>query len=160
MIVTAGEAANINPRSGRLLANVFKILRLIWTKSKAVPETNVQKTILIVIAMSTSYPLLMGSVLEKLETELKKDPANDQTLCDFVKKEIKTYKSRHWSSRVLSDCDWGDVTLKQIGSVNVRLLRSFSFVGNYRDDEYEISEVDEMSEVNERTPLLATTRVP
>ena len=83
----------------------------------------------------------MGKVLANLECALKPDDdddndndvsnSNNLTLDKFVKTDIKTTESVHWSSKILTEQNWGDLKLIELGYDNVRLLRSFSFAGDY-----------------------------
>jgi len=131
MIAKAGEAANVNPRTGKLLANIFKVLKLIWERSHLpTPEEEVQEAVLLLIAMSTSYPLLVAQILAKLDRTLKQ-PSKHESLDSFVKKAFQSYSAlRHF--RGLMELRWGSVEIRKIGLANIQLIQSFSFVGDSR----------------------------
>ena len=129
VIAKASKDANSSPRSARLLANVFSMLKLIWHRGASELSPEVKEAIVRLLCMASSYPSAMGRILFNAEASF--GSGKEHTSLDFfMKKEIEKYSTLDPSYQKLRRYDWGEIQLSDIGYTQIRLLRSFLFVGD------------------------------
>ncbi len=129
IIAKASKDANASPRSARLLANVFKMLKLIWDSEMSELSLKAKEAIIRLLCMASSYPSAMGRILFEVEASFR-SKREHVSIDFFVKKEIEKYSRLDSSYQKLRRYDWGEIRVSDIGYKNIRLLRSFLFVGD------------------------------
>ncbi len=134
-------AVNVNPRAAKRLANIYKLLKIIWYRRNihsGVPE-EIQKAMLMLLAISGQHPEIMRGVLRHLETiAQEKTNEADRKLCEILIKQICAQEGPRAEERdlIISILEEGnhfseDITLADLDYDNTRLVLSFSFVGEF-----------------------------
>jgi predicted KAP-like P-loop ATPase len=133
------NAASVSPRTGRRLVNVFKLMKIIWYHRglHREPTHEVKHVMLFLLALSSAQPVIMRQVLHFLEEHYRKgDPTQnfqDALLECFQRSEsIEGRPQTHHLLRELieNQCKFPEeLTLEMVDLDNVRLVKSFSFVG-------------------------------
>lgn len=153
------NAARVSPRAGRRLVNVFKLLKIIWFHRglHREPDHDVKQVMLLLLALSSAQPVVMRQVLQYLEDEYR-----EGDLGQVLKQVLLTSLMRP----SLSDIRPGirdlmtdliethgrfppNLTLKMVELDNIRLVKSFSFVG----------EVDSEQRTRKQTETEPTTEL-
>ncbi|MDJ0841859.1 MAG: P-loop NTPase fold protein [Acidobacteriota bacterium] len=147
-LTVACNAAEVSPRAGKRLVNVFKLLRVIWNKREQMgyhreegeetPEEmsergKVVPAMLMLLSLSAQHPEIMRGLLKSLERACY-GGESDVRLKAFLGKcldEQSNQNTREWKmvhDVILSE-SFPDLPLDDLGPVNMRLVSSFSFVG-------------------------------
>ncbi len=152
----ACQQVDMTPRVMKRLANVFKLIKIIWYRQGRQPTIdgkpdNGTQTVIAFLALSGRYPNQMRDIFDILALELEKpqldeDPQqSDKTkLHDFIQAEcercIKLKQpvvfpwewEREWE-RFMNDVEKlipDTLVLRELESGTFNLIRSFSFVGD------------------------------
>ena len=132
----ACNAAQVSPRAGKRLVNVFKLLKIIWHYRGQETDGRVQFAMVLLLALSAQHPEVMRGLLKKLEQVFHGGDI-DMTLQSFL---IQCLEVRPGS---IPDSEWEKVSsviagkaylgekpsLAEIGRQNIRMVASYSFVG-------------------------------
>eukprot|EP00984_Skeletonema_dohrnii_P031895 scaffold25004_cov144-Skeletonema_dohrnii-CCMP3373.AAC.4 len=156
MLEDACLLSGVGPRSARRLVNVFKLMKVIWyrrdqdqTPDVDTPfELRMKKACVLILALcaskSKSLRLGMCKVLAKVE-QTRSMPVGCDNLKDFIetlgnwgtgqaKNNLLTMIHDEKCSRILEKVVWGEDEKKwNLTRKDLRLLRSFSFVGEYSE---------------------------
>ncbi|MBW8035408.1 MAG: hypothetical protein FVQ79_07205 [Planctomycetes bacterium] len=126
------NAVGVNPRSIRRLVNIFKLLKIIWFHrgQHREPSVEVKRAMILLLAVSARYPVAMRKVLHSLHEAMRSnEPQN-----------LREKLTDHLGPLDFLPCE---KVLGEIGSDNMRLVRSFSFVGEAEDGEDEAKDTDQ-----------------
>lgn len=138
------KAAEVSPRTGKRLVNVFKLLKIIWHHRGVhrEPTLQVKQGMLLLLALSARYPVVMREVLRDLDGLLREEPPSDDELTDILIARIQRMSTEDneqvvdrlvvtLGSKTLMPAG---LTLTEMRHENLRLVRSFSFVGETTDE--------------------------
>jgi hypothetical protein len=135
------SALEINPRAMKRLVNVYKLLKIIWHRKgfRDGPEEDVQKAMLALLVLGATYPEVMRQILHDMERRYtlgrgRTDDAIGATMSDVCLARSKS---------AIFQGDWTAVadalnspeffpeklTFRDLQDYNLRLVSSFSFVG-------------------------------
>ena len=139
LLAECNNMANLTPRAARRLVNVYQIFKLIWFHRGPhwEPPYEVKRVMMLMLALSSSQPTIMQRVLDFLETECRDGNVNQRltaSLFKFLQQRPSgevhpkisifirnlTEKLNRWDP---------SVNLEILGLDQVRLMKSFSFVG-------------------------------
>ncbi len=152
------RAAEVSPRSGKRLVNVFKLLKIIWFHRGPLrePGADTKRAMILLLALSATQPVIMREVLRDLDALVRRPAGTPGALTGVLSKQIEWQRTdeNHRAvdrlkqvlgpgNELLSDA----VTLESLGLDNLRLVRSFSFVGETAD-EFDAPEVETSSEAD------------
>lgn len=138
------NAATVSPRAGRRLVNVFKLLKIIWYHRglHREPSYEIKRVMMFMLTLSSAQPLIMRHVLQFLEEEYRKGntaqkftEALDSSLklSEKITKQPQTHKQL--KELIESQGSFSsELTLEMIDLDNVRLVKSFSFVGEVESE--------------------------
>jgi hypothetical protein len=139
------NAASVSPRTGRRLVNVFKLMKIIWYHRglHREPTHAVKGVMLFLLALSSAQPVIMRQVLHFLEEHYRKgDPTQNfvEVLLACLKRAelIEGRRQTHQLLKELIEKQGKmskDMTLEMIDLDNIRLVKSFSFVGEVNTKE-------------------------
>ncbi|KAK1745512.1 hypothetical protein QTG54_003436 [Skeletonema marinoi] len=154
MLQDACVLSGVGPRAGKRLVNVFKLMKIIWYRRDQTPdvdtpfELRMKEACVLILALyassSKSLRLGMCKVLAKVE-QTRSMPGCDnlkvfieQTLKERgtgqAKNNLLTMIHDGKCSRILEKVVWGEDEEKwNLTRKDLRLLRSFSFVGEYSE---------------------------
>ena len=141
LIETCALAANISPRATKRLLNVMKLIKIIWYRGgEDDVSLETKQAVVFFLTLSARYTEVMRRVLVELERIVTETSSPD------YRKPIATLLERiagEWGSIEGRKIEWKDfrsaasnaellpvsINLEQLGSRNIELIRSFSFVG-------------------------------
>ena len=131
----------VSPRAAKRLINVFKLLKIIWNRRGLGPgpDAPVKHAMLMLLSLSARHPEAMRVLLRALEEGFRgKGPPTTRKLRTFLVERCEEEAERslwpqEWervkglisNDGVLPE----DLTLHEMTIENVRLVTSFSFVG-------------------------------
>jgi hypothetical protein len=141
LIRDAALAVGIGPRATKRLVNVMKLIKIIWYRGgeDEIP-VDIRRTVVFFLSLSARYAEIMRRVLLAME-ETVADPdhaGNRKRLPNFliqIEKDWSGVEGRHSEWTFLRAAAKNPallpqtMTLAQLGSRNIELIRSFSFVG-------------------------------
>jgi hypothetical protein len=141
LIKESALAVIIGPRATKRLVNVMKLIKIIWYRSgydEVSPE--IKKTVVFFLSLSANYAEIMRRVLLEMERVVASPDSRGfrQKLPLFLARTAKDWSSlegRHTDWEFLTRAAKADallpsaMTLEKLGSHNIELIRSFSFVG-------------------------------
>jgi hypothetical protein len=144
LLTASCNAATVSPRAGRRLVNVFKLLKIIWYYRglHREPTYEVKQVMMFLLALSTAQPLIMRHVLHFLEEEYRKGNEakkfvtilrNCLTRSEEITKRPQTHKLLRDLIKSQGDLPQ-HLTLEMIDLENIRLVKSFSFVGEVESE--------------------------
>ena len=131
----------VNPRAMKRLVNVYKLLKIIWHRRGFMegPGENVQKAMLALLVLGATFPEVMRQVLHDMERQYTlgrsgTDACIGETMSDLCRKR---------ATIAVLPADWTAVadaltspeffpqalTFRDLQESNLRLVSSFSFVG-------------------------------
>ncbi len=147
--------AGVSPRSGKRLVNVFKLMKIIWYRrdqmlDEETPyEASMREASVWILALCASNSkgvrLRMCEVLGKVDQAQIMPAGCNNNLKDFVKKalgervegqakdNLLTMIDDDKCSKILKEVVWNDEKEWNTTKKDLRLLRSFSFVGEYNE---------------------------
>ncbi len=135
--------ASLGPRSTKRLANVLKLLKIIWYRAQMdEPNPDCKKIIVLILCLSAKFPLIMREALNDMEKHLKSESIKEfwtkMKLAEIPFEHLK-FLERDWSimNTILTkfDTKWSLSEMKKpIDLYNLQLVRSFSFVGELTSD--------------------------
>ena len=138
------KATEVTPRSGKRLVNVFKLMKIIWFHRgpQREPDDDAKRGIILLLALAAAQPVIMREVLRDLDSLLRRAPEPTKTLTAVLWTQIQKHQamvnSRTFDllTAVLAEDGLfsAAVSLKTLGLDNLRLVRSFSFVGETADE--------------------------
>ncbi len=139
------QAVGVSPRSVKRLVNVFKLFKIIWFRQsdRCEPDEATKTAMLFLLTLAARYPSAMRELFIELEYVYLHGEDSDTKLRDWVLKHCGDHKSCtsdptewQWVEKVLQpDGIIADsVTLKSLGEHNARLVSSFSFLGEEKED--------------------------
>eukprot|EP00984_Skeletonema_dohrnii_P009097 scaffold3440_cov204-Skeletonema_dohrnii-CCMP3373.AAC.1 len=157
MLEDACVLSRVSPRAGKRLVNVFKLMKIIWyrrdqdqTPDVDTPfELRMKEACVLILALCASNSkrvrLEMCKVLTKVE-QTRSMPGCDN-LKDFIEQTLTERRTEHQvkdnlltmihdekCSMILEKAVWGEDEEKwNLTRKDLRLLRSFSFVGEYSE---------------------------
>lgn len=144
------NAVSVSPRAGRRLVNVFKLLKIIWYHRgmQREPEAGVKRVMMFLLALSSVQPVIMRQVLHFLEEEYRKENlgGNFKVVFQACIDRSRLGEDHAQAKRMLKDLVSmpGNIpellTLETIQLDNLRLVKSFSFVGEVTHDEVSVEE--------------------
>ncbi len=146
--------SGVSPRSGRRLVNVFKLMKIIWYHRDETPDEDTQheesmkEACLLILALcasnSKSVRQEMCKVLAKIEKTTSM-PADCGNLRDFIKalgklgseqvddSPLVTMYDENYCDGIFEKVKWKNDKEWNLVKKDLRLLRSFSFVGEYNE---------------------------
>lgn len=135
------KAVEISPRSAKRLVNVFKLMKIIWHHRGAhsEPDINVKRAMMLFLVLAARQPVVMRDVLRDLDGYLRREEPDTlaRGLAELLSERIRAAKTGenkravNHLAEVVTRHDLLSESLK-LGDVefaNLRLVRSFSFVG-------------------------------
>ena len=141
LIETCALAANISPRATKRLLNVMKLIKIIWYRGG---EDNVsletKQAVVFFLTLSARYAEVMRRVLVELE-RIVTETSNPEyyqpitALLERIADEWESIEGRkiEWNEFRLAASNAellpANINIEQLGSRNIELIRSFSFVG-------------------------------
>ena len=141
LIETCAVDANITPRATKRLLNVMKLIKIIWYRSgeDSVP-LEIKKTTVFFLTMSACYAEIMRRVLIELERVVA-DPSHPDYRTPIA--QVIEKIADDWESVEGRRIEWkglrraagktallpAGISIEQLGTRNVELIRSVSFVG-------------------------------
>ena len=135
------NAVVVSPRSAKRLINVFKLLKIIWQRRgmNGGPPGEVKRAMLMLLSFSARFPEAMRVLLRDLEEEFRGQlPHPNRKLRTFLlerctKEAAGAIRAWEWmriKKLIANKAVFpADITLRQIDLDNIRLVNSFSFVG-------------------------------
>jgi hypothetical protein len=154
MLEDACMLSGVSPRSTRRLVNVFKLMKIIWYHRDQTPdvetpdELRMKEACILILAMcaSSSKRVRQGmcKVLAKVE-QTRSMPVGCSNLKVFIKQTLEergtgqvkdnlfTMIDDEKCSMILEKVVWEDEEKWNLTRKDLRLLRSFSFVGEYSE---------------------------
>ncbi len=148
------NAAEVSPRAARRMVNIFKLLKIIWFHRGLLkePPVEVKKAMLMLLGLSSKYPVIMRVLLRNLENlYLQNDVGHkvfSQLLLECMEtsaaRDTRTYEYDQLACRITDPKFFiEDLKGDAVGIDNVRLVKSFSFVGEVTlEDENHEKEID------------------
>jgi predicted KAP-like P-loop ATPase len=154
------NAAGVSPRSGTRLANVFKLLKIIWYHrgQPKGPSPEIKQAILLLLAIAATYQEVMRLLLWRMEIELDKVSPYNSSLRQFLRNTLDQLQVPDSLVQEILEVksainDLGtEPTLRDFGRKNLRLVHSFCFAGEMtakvpsRDEETGTMELKEDQE--------------
>jgi len=139
------KAAEVSPRSGKRLVNVFKLLKIIWFHRGPLhePPDDTKRAMILLLALSATQPVIMREVLRDLDALMRRPAGTPGALSIVLSNQIEEQRSdenRRAVDRLKQVLGPGNellpdaVTLESLKLGNLRLVRSFSFVGETADE--------------------------
>ena len=134
-------AIEVSPRAMKRLVNVYKLLKIIWYRQglKDGPGKSVQQAMLSLLALGARHPDVMRQVLSDMEIRYARgQDTMDKNICSTMSKmclQRARYASfpKDWEAvaAALRDSDFfpSELSFRELQDVNLRLVSSFSFVG-------------------------------
>ena len=156
LLEKCSNTVGVNPRAARRLVNVFKLMKIIWFHRgmNREPIIEVKQIMMLLLALSTRYPVVMREVLHVLDESLRNQGSVDPVFKEKLKTAIKAAKHCRLQPEAgvileeliasgdvvpeqfkSDDGETRPLNLSHVGHENIRLVRSFSFVGEVSDDE-------------------------
>jgi hypothetical protein len=145
LLRTCCEAVQVSPRAAKRLVNVFKLLKIIWHRRGlgSGPGTDINQSIMLLLALSSRYPEIMRAVLQDLEQEFRVGPHRTKKLSTFLKDHCNAriggaYREAEWEQLLAIAEDEAavpGVALSAMSNEDVCLARSFSFVGELDEEQ-------------------------
>jgi KAP family P-loop domain len=138
------KAAEIGPRAGKRLVNILKLIKIIWFHrgEHREPDDDVKQGMMLLLALAARQPLIMRDMLRHLDGLLRRREQLGAKLPTLIQNRLLI--SQHPGNQtavahllsVLGDATLMpcDLELAQVGEDNMRLVRSFSFVGETVED--------------------------
>ncbi len=152
-LVVCCQQVNLTPRAIKRLVNVYKLLKILWSREPRWPhpEAPVEQAIVLLLTLSCSYPDAMREAFEELESEIRNNKLGikqSQNLADFfaidhsinrnknlvdewrrLQGDLKslwafTNDNKNWNVKALKD-----LPLEKMSDV-LPLVHSFSFVSD------------------------------
>jgi hypothetical protein len=130
----------VSPRTMKRLVNVLKLLKIIWYRRGLDdgPPGDVKKTMLAVLAVAARYPEVMRHLLHVVERRYAAQEELHQNLIKYLAERCEEL-----GRTALIPADWVDVanalgnerlfpmevSFTELGEDNLRLIATFSFVG-------------------------------
>jgi len=137
--------ANVSPRAGRRLVNVFKLLKFIWYHRgmHREPDNEVKRVMMFLLALSSVQPVVMRQVLHYLEEEYRENniskPFQEALIASVNRTDLCQTRPQTISNITEVIQEHGrfadSLTLDTIKLENLRLVKSFSFVGEISHEE-------------------------
>lgn len=139
------NAVSVSPRAGRRLVNVFKLLKIIWYHRgmHREPSAEVKRIMMFLLALSSVQPVIMRQVLHFLEEQYREGKVGDdfdrvlRACIDRAKLGEDHAEAKQMLLELINVP--GNVpekiTLETMKLDNLRLVKSFSFVGEVSYDE-------------------------
>jgi len=135
--------SGVIPRSAKRLVNVFKLMKIIWHRREHTPETSMKHACLMILALCASNSKRvqndMCKVLAKIEQTTSR-PADCGNLKDFIENVLGGVDDGFLTKINSEECNgifekvkWEDDEQWKLVKKDLRLLRSFSFVGEYNE---------------------------
>jgi hypothetical protein len=158
LLVACCNAAEVSPRSAKRLVNVFKLMKIIWFHRGPLrePDDDTKRGMILLLALSTKQPVIMREVLRDLDALIRRPKGTPGPLTGVLSTQIEEQRSGEnrravdrlkevlgAEGELLSDA----VTLESLGLDNLRLVRSFSFVGETAD-EFDAPEIETQSDTD------------
>jgi len=143
---------DLTPRAAKRLINVCKTLKIVWFRPNQhqEPGPEVKQAVILLLALSGRYPDLMRHMFEALDAQVKQSARDARATPERKLVELfhanpcgqDAHTQREYN-RLLEDVDElmsHDLTVGEIPSSILDLVRSFSFVGDvgYTPGEYEL----------------------
>ncbi|BBO70952.1 hypothetical protein DSCA_48820 [Desulfosarcina alkanivorans] len=131
----------VNPRAMKRLVNVYKLLKIIWHRRgfREGPGEAVQKAMLALLVLGATYPEVMRQVLHAMERQYtlgrrRTDACIGKTVSDLCgQRAAASILAADWTA--VADAFMSpeffprEVTFRDLQEINLRLVSSFSFVG-------------------------------
>jgi hypothetical protein len=125
----------ISPRAIKRLANVYKLLKIIWYREGSEPaDPQMMEVVMALLALSERYPNQMRDLFESLARQIRAKA--ETTLADFAQTQLPTeeqdrYTAQEWQQFVADTAVLSPtIPLRQIDLRTFNLVRSFCFVGD------------------------------
>jgi hypothetical protein len=131
----------VNPRAMKRLLNVYKLLKIIWHRKgfQEGPGEDVQKAMLALLVLGASYPEVMRQILHDMERQYTLGRRRTDAV---ISDTLKDVCGKHAAVAVFP-ADWTavadafaspeffprELTFRDLQEYNLRLVSSFSFVG-------------------------------
>jgi len=134
--------SGVSPRSSKRLANVLKLMKIIWYRRDQTPEASIKEACILILAVcasnSKSLCRRMCKVLAKIE-QTTSMPTECDNLKDFIEQALSGTKiNSEICIGIFEKVKWKDNEEWTLVKNDLRLLRSFSFVGEYNESEEDI----------------------
>ena len=131
MLTQACQLIPVNRRAGKRMANVFKIMKIVWDRNPfAHVDEDMKEALMVLFAMCIAKSkwcrLAMCELFSKIESQTNSEEWN--TCLEELEQEARRNRIKLDPKvfEILSNVEWTDHF-----EDNLRLLRSFSFVGEY-----------------------------
>ncbi len=136
LLEEACQVAEVRPRAGKRLVNVFKLMKIIWHHRDHEPEDDIKRVMLLLLSLSAQHPNIMRLLLHQLE-EIYTGKIPEGSLQEFILTRFndtpEEERSEEWrrvravlkKSSLLPE----RITVQRVGAENMRLVTCFSFVG-------------------------------
>lgn len=168
------KAFDVSPRTMKRLVNVFKLLKIIWFRrgQENGPEESVKRAMLALLVIAARFPDHMRQLLHALERYYgASSRERNRSLADYLVSQCREARK----NALLPDT-WAEVeaavgnhaliadglTLGRLGETNLRLVSTFSFVGEH-DPERQATLRNDLSPswpVTDRPPSAGATEAP
>ncbi|MCL4265031.1 MAG: hypothetical protein KJ069_17575 [Anaerolineae bacterium] len=132
---TCCQQVVMTPRAIKRLANVYKLLKIIWYREGSEPDNlEMVEVIMAMLALSERYPNQTRDLFEGMSRQIR--DAADTAIGEYVRKqqpedEKDTYSAQEWQ-QLMADTAvlLPKIPLSQIDLRTFNLVRSFCFVGD------------------------------
>ncbi|MBX3056688.1 MAG: hypothetical protein KF770_09475 [Anaerolineae bacterium] len=151
----------MTPRAIKRLANVYKLLKIIWYREGNEPgNLEMVEVIMAMLALSERYPIQMRDLFEGVSREIQAQSGQEMAAYiqeQMPKAERDTYTRQEWQQLVADTAVlMPDIPVSQIDLKTFNLVRSFCFVGDIGYDPGEM-----MATLSaEARPLANVTNLP
>lgn len=132
---TCCQQVTMTPRAIKRLANVYKLLKIIWHYDNTpTPSQTMIDVIMTLLALSERYPNQMRDLFEHIVIQIKSN--SDENLADFFAAQAPeskqdTYVAQEWKHLTLDARNLvKDISFAQIDLEIINQVRSFCFVGD------------------------------
>ena len=146
LLQTACEHVSLSPRAMKRLANVYKLLKIIWYRSSRhpEPENDVKAVVVLLLALAYRHPDILRRPFDRLEREVEE--ASKRTLQsffdDYVLEDQDAVTCLEWAECVASVKDprlvESNFAVHRMDLVTFHLVQSFSFLGDFGYDPAEL----------------------
>jgi hypothetical protein len=125
----------MSPRAIKRLANVYKLLKIIWYREGSEPaDPHMMELVMALLALSERYPNQMRDLFEALARQIRAEA--ETTLAEFAQTQLPdeggdTYVAQEWQQFLADTAALAPtIPLRQIELKTFNLVRCFCFVGD------------------------------
>ncbi|GIK58000.1 MAG: hypothetical protein BroJett015_36630 [Chloroflexota bacterium] len=149
----------MTPRAVKRLANVYKLLKIIWYRDGSEPNNLAMiEVIMAMLALSERYPNQMRDLFEGMAHQIRGNAA--QKIAAYIENQLPenekdTYTAQEWRQLVADMAVlMPDIPVNQVDLKTFNLVRSFCFVGDIGYDPGEMMQAAARQLANSTNPPL------